>query len=99
MARRIGPLTLSAGLLSAAIAAFVLGTALVLAAHADGFALRPADWAALSFTLKQAALSALISTLLAIPLARALARRRFPGRVAMVALMGAPFLLPVAMAL
>ena len=98
MARRIGPLTLSAGLLSAAIAAFVLGTALVLAAHADGFALRPADWAALSFTLKQAALSALISTLLAIPLARALARRRFPGRVAMVALMGAPFLLPVVVA-
>ena len=98
MARRIGPLTLTAGLLSAALAALVLGTALVLAVHADGFALRSADWAALVFTLKQATLSALFATLLAVPLARALARRRFPGRGAMVALMGAPFLLPVVVA-
>ena len=98
MARRIGPLTLTAGLMSAALAALVLGTALVLAVHADAFALRSADWAALVFTLKQATLSALFATLLAVPLARALARRRFPGRGAMVALMGAPFLLPVVVA-
>ena len=98
MARRIGPLTLTAGLVSATLAGLVLGTALVLAAHADGFALRPADWSALNFTLEQATLSAVFSTLLAIPLARALARRRFPGKGAMVALMGAPFLLPVVVA-
>ena len=98
MANRPGPVNLFAGLLSAAVAALVLGTALVLAIHADSFALRPADWAALGFTLKQAALSALFATMLAIPLARALARRRFAGRGAMVALMGAPFLLPVVVA-
>jgi thiamine transport system permease protein len=93
MANRALPL-----ILSGLIAALVLGTALVLALRADSFTLRPAEWAALTFTLKQAALSALASTLLAIPLARALNRRRFPGRGAMIALMGAPFLLPTVVA-
>ena len=91
-------MTLPAGILSAAIATLVLGTALVLALHADGFALRSADWAAVIFTLKQAAVSALVSTLFAVPLTRALARRRFPGRAALVALLSAPFLLPVVVA-
>lgn len=54
----------------------------------------PADWAALRFTLGQAALSALLSVALAVPLARALARRAFPGRALLVTLLGAPFLLP-----
>ena len=98
MARRPDPLTLSAAVLSAAIAALVLGTAVLLAVHADRFSLRPADLAALWFTLQQAALSAGISVLLAVPLARALARRVFPGRGLVVALMGAPFLLPVVVA-
>ena len=98
MARRIGPLTLTAGLVAVAVAGLVLGTALMLATQAESLALRPADWAALVFTLKQAALSALIAVALAVPLARALARRRFPGRGAVVALMGAPFLLPVVVA-
>lgn len=57
-----------------------------------------ADWAALRFTLWQALLSALFSGLLAIPVARALARRRFWGRNALVLLMGAPFILPVIVA-
>jgi len=59
----------------------------------------PADWAAVRFTLLQASLSALLSGLLAIPVARALARRRFPGRGAMILLMGAPFILPVVAAI
>ncbi|MCC5968903.1 MAG: thiamine/thiamine pyrophosphate ABC transporter permease ThiP [Pararhodobacter sp.] len=59
---------------------------------------RPADWAALRFTLVQAALSALISVVLAIPVARALARRRFAGRRALVVLLGAPFILPTLVA-
>jgi thiamine transport system permease protein len=46
----------------------------------------------------QAALSALVSVLAAIPVARALARRRFTGRRVFVALMGAPFILPVIVA-
>ncbi|WP_333827104.1 thiamine/thiamine pyrophosphate ABC transporter permease ThiP [Pararhodobacter sp.] len=58
----------------------------------------PADWAALRFTLLQATLSALISVALAIPVARALARRRFAGRRALVVLTGAPFILPTLVA-
>jgi len=61
--------------------------------------LGPADWAALRFTLTQAAVSALFSVVLAIPVARALARRRFWGRDALIALMGAPFILPVIVAI
>lgn len=66
--------------------------------HAGGLSLSPADWAALRFTLWQAALSSVLSVLLAVPVARALARRRFPGRGALITLMGAPFLLPVIVA-
>ena len=71
----------------------------VLVARAGGVgALRAADLAALRFTLVQAALSAVLSVALAIPVARALARRRFAGRGAVIALMGAPFVLPVIVA-
>ncbi|MBP9184490.1 MAG: thiamine/thiamine pyrophosphate ABC transporter permease ThiP [Fuscovulum sp.] len=66
--------------------------------RAGGLALSPADWAALRFTLVQAALSAGLSVALAVPVARALARRSFPGRSALITLMGAPFLLPVIVA-
>ena len=54
---------------------------------------------AVRFTLMQAALSALLSTLLAIPLARALATRDFPGKGAVLSLFGAPFILPVIVAI
>ena len=57
------------------------------------------DLRALSFTVKQAFLSALLSVVLAIPLARALARRRFFGRDLLTSLLGAPFLLPVIVAI
>ena len=60
--------------------------------------LAPGDWAAIRFTLLQAALSALFSFVLAIPVARALARRRFYGRRVLITLMGAPFILPVIVA-
>ena len=60
--------------------------------------LSPADWAAIRFTLTQALVSAGISVLLAIPVARALARRQFRGRSALITLMGAPFLLPTVVA-
>ena len=98
MANHSRPLNLPALLLSALLAALVLGTALTLAFRADQFMLRPAEWSALRFTVKQAALSALLSALLSIPLARALARRRFPGHGLVVTLLGAPFLLPVVVA-
>lgn len=63
-----------------------------------GLGLGAADLAALRFTVWQAALSAALSCGLAVPLARALARRRFPGRGALLTLLGAPFLLPTVVA-
>ncbi|RMD91515.1 MAG: thiamine/thiamine pyrophosphate ABC transporter permease ThiP [Alphaproteobacteria bacterium] len=88
------------GVLSAAlVVALTLGTLAAVALRAEGWsALGPADWAAVRFTLLQATLSALFSVGLAVPVARALARRQFPGRRALVTLMGAPFILPVIVA-
>ncbi len=60
--------------------------------------LTPADWGAIRFTILQAALSAIFSITLAVPVARALARRDFRGRGVLVTLLGAPFLLPVIVA-
>ena len=87
------------GLALALVAALTLGTVAALLSRAEpGRGLGPAEWAALRFTLLQALLSAGLSCLFAVPAARALARRRFPGRAAMVALLGAPFLLPAIVA-
>ena len=80
------------------IAALILGSAAMLGLRAESWALRPADWAAVRFTLLQAALSAVLSLGLAVPLARALFRRRFVGRSALIRLMAAPFVLPVVVA-
>lgn len=92
-------LRLSTGAATAVVAAL---TALPLAAvltRAGGIsAFGPADWAAVRFTLLQAALSAAISLALAVPVARALARRQFPGRGLLITLLGAPFILPVVVA-
>lgn len=83
--------TLAGGLVLAPLGAVLL--------RAGGLsALTPPDFDALWFTLWQAALSAMLSCALAIPVARALYRRRFPGRGLLVALMGAPFLLPTIVA-
>ncbi len=91
------------GWLGLTIAALILlgcGAAIVVLIDISGgaFALSPADLAAIRFTLVQAGLSAVGSVVIAVPLARALARRRFPGRDAVVAALGAPFLLPVLVA-
>lgn len=90
----------AAGLAAAAlVAAGTLGPVAAVLGRAEGWpGFGPADWAALRFTLLQAVLSALLSVALAVPVARALARRRFPGRAALVTLLGAPFLLPVIVA-
>ncbi len=72
-------------------------TAALLTVDGSG-GLTASDWSAVRFTLLQSMLSAAISCALAIPLARALIRRRFPGRAATIALLGAPFLLPVIVA-
>ncbi len=96
MADRLGKI--SAVLVALILAALTLGSAAVTASRATSWSLTPADWAALRFTLVQAALSAGISALLAVPVARALARRRFRGREAVIRLMAAPFLLPTVVA-
>ena len=76
------------------VLALALGPLAVLLLQPGRMALAPADWAAVRFTVLQAALSAVLSCLLAVPVARALARRQFAGRGLLVALLGAPFLMP-----
>ena len=102
MARRAQPLTLLvwAGAAAALVAPALicLSVIAVVTAAEPGRGLGVSDWAAIRFTLLQAALSAVLSVLAAIPVARALARRRFPGRDLLVTLLGAPFLLPVIVA-
>ena len=90
MAERFRAVTLSPGVIAgAALIVLVIGTLAVVAAQAGGLsALGPWDWRAVRFTLWQAALSATLSALLAVPVARALARRRFAGRGLLVTLMG-----------
>ena len=83
----------------ALVLALTLGTLGAVALRAEGLSgLGRADWGALRFTLTQAALSALLSVGLAVPVARALARRAFPGRGLLVTVLGAPFILPVIVA-
>lgn len=77
-----------------------LGTLAALLSRAEGGGvLSRYDWLALRFTVFQAALSAFLSVVLAIPVARALARRDFPGRGLLITLLGAPFILPTLVAI
>ena len=101
MARRAQPVSAWPGIGAASlVAALILGTLAAVALRAEGSGgFSTADWAALRFTLLQATLSAFFSVALAVPVARALARRRFPGRRALIALLGAPFILPVIVAI
>lgn len=87
-----------ARIVAATLILLTLGTLLMVVLQAGGGGLAGPDWAAVRFTVWQALLSALFSVLLAVPVARALFRRRFAGRGALIALLGAPFLLPVIVA-
>ena len=99
----LGPVPLKAlpaALAAALVLALTLGPLAAVAWRAEGAVrLGPADWAAIRFTVWQALVSAALSCALAVPVARALARRRFRGRAALVTLLGAPFLLPVIVAI
>ncbi|MCP5074770.1 MAG: thiamine/thiamine pyrophosphate ABC transporter permease ThiP [Rhodobacteraceae bacterium] len=99
MASRAQPLSLTRVLAGGGALALLLlltlGTVLAVWSKATfQQGLGPADWAAIRFTILQALASATISIAVAIPTARALARRRFPGRQLLVSLLGAPFILP-----
>ncbi|GKY86598.1 thiamine/thiamine pyrophosphate ABC transporter permease ThiP [Sinisalibacter aestuarii] len=102
MARGRRQLTAAAWTGAAALAlvlAVTLGTLATVALRAEfASGLGPADWAAVRFTLLQAVVSATLSVALGIPVARALARRRFAGRGLLITLLGAPFILPVIVA-
>lgn len=103
MADRAQPLgvglRLGAGGAAALAAVLALAPLAAVILRAGGVAaLGPADWAAVRFTVLQATLSAAFSLALAVPVARALARRRFSGRGLIVTLLGAPFILPVIVA-
>lgn len=100
MAQRAQPIIGKSGITAGGfVVAVVLLAFIGIAVRADvGRGFGPAEWAAIRFTLIQSALSALISVACAIPLARALARRRFLGRGFLITLLGAPFILPVIVA-
>ena len=86
MADRAQPVTAWPGLAAAAlVAALLLAAVAAVALRAEtASGLAPQDWAAIRFTIWQAALSAALSTAAAIPVARALARRSFKGRAALI---------------
>ena len=87
------------GIVAGLVLALTLGTLCAVALRAEfQTGLGAADWAAIRFTVSQAFVSAAMSCLLAIPVSRALARRQFKGRGALITLLGAPFLLPVIVA-
>ncbi|MGB7317656.1 MAG: thiamine/thiamine pyrophosphate ABC transporter permease ThiP [Planktotalea sp.] len=84
---------------AAFVAALIFGTLGVVTWNApDAGQLGASDWAAVKFTVSQAFVSALLSLVFAIPVARALSRRQFVGRSVLITLLGAPFLLPVIVA-
>ena len=101
MAARVLAINPWGGAVTAALlAALILGTLAAVAVYAGGLSgLGPWDWRAVWFTIWQAVVSATLSAVLAIPVAKALARRNFPGRAVLVTLLGAPFILPVIVAI
>lgn len=101
MARRAVAITSRIPAVMAGMLVLVLtfGTLIAVAMRAEvGTGLSTADWTAVRFTVLQALVSAGVSVILAIPVARALARRSFVGRGLLITLLGAPFILPVIVA-
>ena len=100
MAQRAQPITGRAGIAAGAVVLAAVSAAFVgIALRAEpGSGIGQAEWQAIRFTVVQAFWSALISVMLAVPLARALARRSFRGRALLITLLGAPFILPVIVA-
>lgn len=89
-----GALLLAPALVIAAVAAGFLPLLLFALSRGGQFSLDAYVWRVLGFTLMQASLSTLISIALALPAARALAFRKFPGRNILLALFAVPQALP-----
>jgi thiamine transport system permease protein len=95
---KISVVTAGGVAIAAALTLMCFGTLAAVLWRADGSGLGPVDAVAVRFTVLQAVVSALVSVGLAVPVARALARRQFAGRSALITLLGAPFLVPVIVA-
>ena len=81
------------------LALLILGTfiSVVFESRFD-FSYNEGDFSIILFTIWQAFLSALVSTFLAIPIARAFARRNFFLKDVLLSFLGAPFILPIIIA-
>ena len=78
----------------------ILGPLIVLVLMADhNFIVSNLNWSALNFTIFQASCSAFLSVAIGWPLARSLARQNFRGKQLLILLLGAPFILPVLVAI
>ena len=78
----------------------IFGPLIVLILIADqNFIISKSDWAALKFTILQASCSAFLSVVIGWLLARSLARQNFRGKQFLILLLGAPFILPVLVAI
>jgi thiamine transport system permease protein len=90
--------TIASALVFGAVLAGLLPLVIYAAGEGGNIKLDSYVWSTLRFTLLQAALSTLISVVAAIPVSRALARRDFPGKHALLALFAVPLSLPVIVA-
>lgn len=95
---KINTATVGGAAVSAALLLICFGPLVAIFWRANGSNLGSNDLSAIRFTVSQAAVSAFVSVMIAVPVARALARRRFLGRSLLITLMGAPFLIPVIVA-
>lgn len=95
---KISAITAGGAAIAATLFLMCFGTLVAVLGRASGAALGPADMSAIWFTVEQATVSALLSVVCAVPVARALCRRQFFGRSVLITLLGAPFLVPVIVA-
>lgn len=94
-------LSLIGGLIVISLIIFLtFGTLLAVTFRIEGsFIMDRYDWGVIRFTFLQAFVSAVTSLILAIPISRALVRRNFIGRKILITLLGAPFILPIIVAI
>jgi thiamine transport system permease protein len=98
-AGKVSAVTAGGAAVAAALTLMCFGTLAAVFWRAGEAGIGPADGAVIRFTVLQAAVSALISVVLAVPVARAFARRQFAGRSILITLLGAPFLVPIIVAM
>ena len=78
----------------------ILGPLTVLILMADQISVvSESNWGALKFTILQATCSAFLSVMIGWPLARSLARQNFRGKQFLILIFGAPFIIPVLVAI